>query len=207
MRECLGFLKSRLKKNKHDALFGHFVFHDVRKKPNENTRETTTRDEQQHTREHKLPFEKKRERKRDHERGRRRRRKKRVSAETFTFRRIRSVVLKSTTFLDDFVPPFGVQSPDESFPSRGGNDFHQHHVEEDNKEDEEEKNERRYGNRRRKSRVQSIRVRGSVRKQIPDSVENVSLVLKRQRGIRRKRRRDGVAVLSKVHQVSRRGYV
>ena len=186
MRECLGFLKSRLKKNKHDALFGHFVFHDVRKKPNENTRETTTRDEQQHTREHKLPFEKKRERKRDHERGRRRR-KKRVSAETFTFRRIRSVVLKSTTFLDDFVPPFGVQSPDESFPSRGGNDFHQHHVEEDNKEDEEEKNERRYGKRRRKSRVQSIRVRGSVRKQIPDSVENVSLVLKRQRGIRRKR--------------------
>lgn len=63
------------------------------------------------------------------------------------------------------------------------------------------------GKRRRKSRVKSIRVRGSVRKQIPDSVENVSLVLKRQRGIRRKRRRDGVAVLSKVHQVSRRGYV
>ena len=41
MRECLGFLKSRLKKNKHDALFGHFVFHDVRKKPNENTQDDT----------------------------------------------------------------------------------------------------------------------------------------------------------------------
>ena len=172
----------------------------MRKKPNENTQnDTNARDEQQHTVANANYFEKKRERKRDHERGRRRRRKKRVSAETFTFRRIRSVVLKSTTFLDDVVP-FGVQSSsDESFPSRGGNDFHQHHVEEDNKEDEER--------RRRKSRVQSIRVRGSVRKQIPDSVENVSLVLKRQRGIRRKRRRDGVAVLSKVHQVSRRGYV
>jgi hypothetical protein len=38
--ENVEFLKSRLKKNKH-ALFGHFVFHDVRKKPNDNTHKTT----------------------------------------------------------------------------------------------------------------------------------------------------------------------
>ena len=32
------FLKSRFEKKKH-ALFGHFVFQDVRKKPNENTQD------------------------------------------------------------------------------------------------------------------------------------------------------------------------
>ena len=134
-------VKSRFEKKKQKALFGHFVFHDVRKKPNENTQDDTNARQRTTRRANTNSTLKRREREkeRDHERGRRRR-KKRVNAETFTFRRIRSVVLKSIT-LDDCVP-FGVQS-DESFPSREGNDFHQHRVEEDNKEDEEEKNERR----------------------------------------------------------------
>ena len=97
------FWKVAFEKKKHTHFFGHFVFRDVRKKPNDNTHDNNAR--------------------------------RTTHANTNYFQK------KSATTLDDFVP-FGVQS-DESFPSREGNDFHQHRVEEDNKEDEEEKNERR----------------------------------------------------------------